>query len=189
MATPATANKAKRNVQPKIIDRTPQKYGGPAQVDVSPILALLYDLPPGAMQGMRKDRPGIDDVVAELAAAFPTAGAAAGVSTAVYQSFTDHTDAIDKLRTAGAPILKLAEVITETIAIHVDARDQDLGQVVDSISSTMKRKKNAGLGAPFEKTLAYREAVAKKAAATRQKKAAAKATPAAQPPQAPAAGH
>jgi hypothetical protein len=185
------SKKVPKKPKPAHVDHTATAYTGTLQVDASSLGGLLFDLPPGGMQGLRKARPGIDDVVAELAVAVPTYGAGAGVSTAVYQSFVDHTTDIAKLQAVGGAILKLAEVITETIAIHEDGQDQDLGQIVDAVRSTMKRKKNDGIGAPFQKTLEYRAEQAKKAVATRKKKAAAKAAaaaPAAPAPAAPA-GH
>jgi hypothetical protein len=171
---PATT-KTKKKSQPKVVDRTATPFTGPTTVDATPIAPLLVDLPQGAMQGLRKALAGIDEVVTELATQVPLHGAEVGISPAAYQSFVSHTNTIAQLKAIGAPVLKLAEVITETLAVHEDARDQDLGQMVDAIQSTMKRKKNAGAGAPFQKTLAYRAQSAQKAASTRRKNAAAKA--------------
>jgi hypothetical protein len=182
-----TAKKVPKNPMTTHVDHTATPYSGPVEVDVTVLATLLMDLVPGGMRGLRKSHAGIDEVVAELAAAMPKDGAAAGVSAAVYQSFVAHSSAIDQLRTSGAPILKLAEVIIETIALHEDGRDQDLGQIVDAVRSTMKRKKNDSIGAPFEKTLAYRAETANKGVATKKKKSAVKAVPPAPP--APAAGH
>jgi hypothetical protein len=169
------------------VDHTATAYTGPVKVDASTLASLLMDLVPGGMRGLRKSHTGIDDVVTELAAAVPAYGAAAGISQTTYQSFSAHTTAISQLQTIGAPILKLAEVITETIALHEDGQDQDLGQLVDAIRSTMRRKKSDSVGAPFQKTLAYRAETAKKGVATKKKKAAAKAP--AVPAATPAAGH
>jgi hypothetical protein len=169
-----TATKTPKKHQPTHVDRDPQPYTGPTTIDASAVASLLRDLPPGAMQGLRKPQPGLADVVTELTGAVPTYGATAGISTAVYTSFTTHTANIAKLVAAGAAVSKLAEVITESLALEEDAQDQDLGQIVDAILSTTKRTKSNAVSAPFQKTLAYRSEVAKKAAATREKNAAAK---------------
>jgi hypothetical protein len=161
---------------PTKVQRDPQPYTGATAVDLSPVASILVDLPKGAMKGLRRQGAGIADVVAELAAAMPTYGAAAGVAPALYTSFTTHTGNIAKLQAVGTLAQKLAEVVTESIALEEDAQAQNLGQIGDAIRSTAKRTKNNSILAPFQKTLAYQSEAGVKAAATRAKKKAAKAT-------------
>jgi hypothetical protein len=171
------------------VDRTTTPYTGPVKVDASTVASILVDLPKGARKGLRTSGPGIDAVAAELAAEIATAGAKAGIAPAVYQSFlTNHNNATS-LEEIGQTLFKLAEVVGETLALTVDAREQALSKIVDSIQSTAKRDKNDGIKAPFHQTLAYKSRIAEKAVKTKAAKKAAKAgaptaTPAATPAQA-----
>jgi hypothetical protein len=183
MTTPKTPAK-----KPKLthVDRTTTPFTGTLKIDATSVAAFLVDLPKGGMQGLRTPLPGIDGVVAELAVAVPADGAAAGISSTVYGQFVTRTTQIEQLQAISADAQKLAEVITETLALLEDGREQNIGQIVDAIRSTAKRSKSAGISAPFGKTLAYRAQVADKAVATRQKKKAAAAAPQATTPATPA---
>jgi hypothetical protein len=165
------------------VDRTATAYTGPAKVDATPVATLLIDLPPGAKKGLRTSGPGIDGVIAELAASVPTAGAAAGISTVLYQAFVTGTTNIEQLTAIWQVSSKLTEVVGETLAVLQDTREQQLSQLADAIQSTAKRTKNAGVTAPFQQTLAYKAQIAQKGVKTREAKKAAKAaTPAATTP-------
>jgi len=194
------AQKAKQaNPLPKQADHTTQPYTGPLTLDLTPAAKILVDLPKGGRRGLRKAGKTIDDVVAELAVAVPTDGAAAGIAQPVYQDFTTRTQNIDLLLPLYQQASKIADVLRSTLAINDDAREQDLGKITDSIRSTAKRSKSAAIKAPFKETLAYKSAAANKGVKTRTKKKeqaapaaaapAAPAAPAAAAPAAPAAGH
>jgi hypothetical protein len=161
--------KLKTKPMEKHVDRTTTTYTGPVKVDATAVASLLLDLPPGARQGLRTPGPGIDAVVAELAASVPTDGAAAGISPAIYAAFAAGTTSLAQLTALWQTADKLAEVLGETIAILQDTREQQLSQMADAVSSTAKRTKNEGIKAPFQKTLAYKGQSAKKSAQTRAK--------------------
>lgn len=66
---------------------------------------------------------------------------------------------------------KQAEVLRESRAFYVDARQNDIGIMVDSLTSRAHRRKDTALLQPFEKTLAYYRQVAEKGLKTRKQKA------------------
>jgi hypothetical protein len=173
------------------VDRTTTPFTGVVKVDATAVAPLLVDLSQGSMKGLRTAGAGIADVLAELAAAMPGDGAAAGISPATYQAVVTNTANIAQLEPLQQQVQKLAEVLTETLALQQNAREQALGQIADAIHSAEKRTKSKGVAAPFQKTLAYTSASGVKAAKTREENKAAKAAAAAAPaaPAAPAAGH
>ncbi len=176
-ASMASTTTTKKTAKPmlKHVDRTTTAYTGPVKVDASAVSAILINLPPGARKGLRTAGPGIAAVLAELAVSEPADGAAAGISPAVYASMVANSTNIALLTALGETCSKLSEVITDTLAILSDQREQQLSQIADSVDSTAKRTKSAGIKAPFAKTLAYKAAIALKAAKTRKEKKAAAA--------------
>lgn len=151
-----------------------QPYTGPLSFDLTAIASILIDQPPGALRGMRRDQPGIADVIHELADAVKNNGAEAGVAPRAYQRFLDSTDKLGKLRLNSAALLKMAEVLTETETTYENEREQALSQMVDAVKSTAKRSKNPAILAPFEKSIRYTQQAATKAVKTRSKNKAAK---------------
>ena len=176
MATPTTPKKPAKHMLTHV-DRTTTAYTGPVKVDATAVAPILIDLPPGAKRGLRTSGAGIAGVLTELASAVPTDGAAAGVSAPVYASLVTNSANLAALLALQAVAAKLAEVIDETIAVLEDQREQQLSQIADSIRSTAKRTRNAGVKAHFQKTLAYNAEGADKGVKTRKaNKAAAAAT-------------
>jgi hypothetical protein len=152
-----------------------QAYTGPLSFDLTPVASLLVDLPPGTLRGMRRQQPGIADVISELAEAVAGSGAEAGIPADAYKRFLDSTDKINRVRQQGALLLKMAEIITETEASYEHQREQAISQMVDSVRSTAKRNKNKAVLAPFERSIRYTQQAAEKAVKTRRKNAADKA--------------
>jgi hypothetical protein len=183
-----TTTTTKKTAKPmlKHVDRTTTAYTGPVKIDATAVAPLLVDLPPGAKRGLRTAGPDIASVLAELAVAVPTSGPAAGVSATLYAAMVTGSNDIAQLTTLQESAAKLAEVIGETLAILQDQREQQLSQIADAVESTAKRTKNAGVAAPFQKTLAYKGEAAEKAAKTRAANKAAKAAAATATPPAPA---
>jgi hypothetical protein len=158
-----------------------QPYTGSLSFDLNPVASILIDLPPGGMRGMRRQQPGMTDVITELATAVPNEGAAAGVPMDAYQRFVDSTDKVDRVRKHRLALLKAAEVLAESEAVYEDQREQALSQMVDAVRSTAKRNKNKAIVAPFERSIRYTSQAADKAVKTRNKKAAAKAKAGSEP--------
>ena len=142
---------------------TGQPYTGPLSFDLTAIAPILIDQPPGTLRGMRRDQPGIDDVIHELAGAVKSNGTEAGVAGHAYQRFLDSTEKLTKLRLNSAALLKMAEVLVETEATYENEREQALSQTVDAVKSTAKRSKNPAILAPFEKSIRYTQQASTKA--------------------------
>lgn len=153
---------------------TGQAYTGPATFDLTTIVSILVDQPPGALRGMRRDQPGIEEVIRELADAVASHGAEAGVPTEAYQRFLDSTEKLAQVRQNSAALLKMAEVLQETEATFENRREQALSQMVDAVKSTVKRTKNTAIQAPFEKSIRYTQQTSEKGVKTRAKNKAMK---------------
>jgi hypothetical protein len=152
-----------------------QAYTGQLTFDVTPVGAILFDLPPGVLQGMRRQQAGMSDVSAELAEAIPTLGAAAGVPEEAYKRFVESGDKVALVRKYRLGLDKLIEVLAESEALYEDQCEQALSQIVDAVKSTAKRSRNKGIQAPFEKSIRYTQQTAAKGVKTRKKNAAEKA--------------
>jgi hypothetical protein len=155
-------------------------YTGPFTFNLTALSSgILFDLVPGATQHMRREKPGIDDVLTELAGAVPNAGAV--VPADAHARIVDRTERIAKIRKHRAQLDKMYEVLNESEAMYEDERENDISLIVDAVTSNARRKKDRSLLAPFEKTLAYNAQTANKAAKTRQRNAEAKKAAGKQP--------
>jgi hypothetical protein len=157
------------------------KYMGPLTVDLSNVKDNLVDLPPGAMQGIRAEQPGIEKVIAELAQAIPAHGVAAEIPPQVYQRFVERTDLLNLLRTKEIALEKLLEVCRESRAKTANDREDDISIMAKAAQDAARRAKNPGIAAPFEETIKYNAQIAEKAVQTRKKNAEAKAEAAKNP--------
>lgn len=150
-------------------------YAGPHDIDLSPLKGKLVDIEGGGMQGLRPDLDGFPSVVLALADAMPQSGAAAGIPQEVYDHFVTCNETIasidDQLTTAA----KLIEVLRESRAFYVDARQNDISLMADAMKSRAQRRKDASILVPFEAVLKYSRQIGDKAFQTRKKNAQAKA--------------
>lgn len=151
------------------------KYLGPHVLDLSDVKSDLVDLPPGATRGIRSEQPNMDKVIAELAKVMPAAGDAAEIAPQVYQRFAARVDLIAKLRAHVLTQAKLYEVTLETLAKAENDQEDDLSIIARAAQDAARRKKDAGITAPFEETIKYNSQIAEKAVQTRKKNAEAKA--------------
>jgi hypothetical protein len=145
-------------------------YRGPVVINLEDIEEALVDLPPGGKRGLRQEKDGFEEVLAELARALPVHGAAAGIPGDAYARVVEATGTLQKIREARAVIDKLAAVLDSSEAKHEHDRENELSLIVDTIKSTAKRR-NPSITAAFEKTLEYSSRIADKAAETRRRKA------------------
>lgn len=148
-----------------------ERYSGTFVVDLNHLRGILYDVARGAMRGLRREQPGMDGVVEELAAQISKKGAAAGISPDAYSRFLHCTDNIAKIRAVRGTIDKLSEVLKESEAMYEHERENAISQIADAIRSTAKRESNPGIMAPFEKLLRYNSQLADKALKARRKNA------------------
>jgi hypothetical protein len=137
------------------------------------------------MQGLRIEKEGLAEVIAEINANQATWGDKAGVTQGDYSDFTATNDYIAKIDSFLGPARKLVELLEETRAFLVDQRERVIHAFAKSVDGRAKTKGGADVLAKYEKTRIYRSLTADKAAKTREKRkaaAAAKANPAPTPP-------
>jgi hypothetical protein len=145
------------------------KYAGPTAVDVTALKDKLVDLPPNALKGARGPKEGIAEVLDELSKAVPNHGDEAEVHPAVYQRIVDSTADIGALSQKKLELLKLLEVVSETLTKLENNREEDISTLATSVETKSDKDKNPALKAHFEKTIAYKAQYAMKAADTRRK--------------------
>jgi hypothetical protein len=152
-------------------------YTGSLTIDLTDVKDILVDLPPGVLQGVRYDQPGITEVLAELNHALPQYGDVAEVHGAFHARIVQASVHIDKLTQYEIILQKQLEVVQETRAQLLNNREYDISAVAAKITESATRQKKPELMAYFEKTLHYRSQLAIKALATRKKKAQAAPVP------------
>jgi hypothetical protein len=91
-------------------------YTGSLTIDLTDVKDILVDLPPGALQGVRYDQPGITEVLAELNHALPQYGDVAEVHSAFHSRIAQTSAQIDKLTQYEIILKKQLEVVRETRA-------------------------------------------------------------------------
>lgn len=151
-------------------------YTGPLVIDLNDVKDVLVDIPPGGLQGLRNEQPGIEAVLVELAHALPQYADAAEVHGAFHTRIMQSSANIDKLAEHEIILAKQLEVVRETKAQLINNREYDIGSVATKVAESATRQKKPELMALFEKTLRYRSQVGIKAMATRKKKAKAEAS-------------
>jgi hypothetical protein len=145
-------------------------YAGTLVADLTALGGKLIDLPPGGMVGLRREQPGMADVVTELETAAPTLPAV----KVHYDEFVEHTKTLAQIRAGRAIVDKLAEVLAETEAKLEHERENALAMIVDAVKSAAKRKGGTGALALFEKSIHYLAQAGLRAAETRRRNAEAK---------------
>ena len=147
------------------------KYMGPLIFDLTNVKDMLVDLAPGAMRGIRTEKPGFDKVAVELATAVPNNGDKANIPPQVYQHFVGATADIALLRAHETALEKALEICRESLAKKVNDREDDISIMATAAQDTARRKKDPGIAAPFEVTINYNSQIADKAVQTKKKNA------------------
>jgi vacuolar-type H+-ATPase subunit H len=142
---------------------------GDLSIDATDLASFIVDLPPGAMQGMRTEHEGVDDVVAEITANQATWGDKAGVTAGDFDQVTTSTQRIQLIDTYLGPARKMVEMLEETRAQEVDARERAISSIAKSAETRASKPANKVLLAKYEATRAYRSEFANKGAKTRKK--------------------
>jgi uncharacterized membrane-anchored protein YhcB (DUF1043 family) len=140
-------------------------------LELGPLRGVLIELPSRARRGMRTVQEGWTAVVAEIVDHQAQDGERAGITAADFARFL----ALEARYAEVAPLLpaalKAREVVEETLA-HLDSQRHHL--VTYFADSAEEHAKLDGgdptLITAYEKTIAYRGVVARKAARTRKKK-------------------
>lgn len=147
-------------------------YKGPHALDLNPLEGKLLDLEQRGRMGFRSDLPGFIEVRFELTQSYPAAGEGAGIPQDVYHHFVMCNETIDTIDENLVIARKQVEVLEESRAFYVDARQNDIGLMVDSMKSRAQRRKDPSILTPFEKTIRYNGQTGFKAAKTRKQNAA-----------------
>jgi hypothetical protein len=139
-------------------------------VDATGLVDILVDLPQGARQRLRGDQPGVELVLGEIVSNQPDYGERAGVTAANFEEMlrlSEHIARIDELLPDAH---KLVELLDESRALLVDRRHRLISAVASAVDMYAKARQDDELLARYEKTRAYRSAIAKKAWRTRRRK-------------------
>lgn len=156
---------------------------GDLHIDCTPIAALIVDLPPGAMVGMRHERDGMVEVLTELSGQQKSDGARAGIADSEVERLKTLTEQLAQVRKYQVPVRKLLELLEETEASLDNERHQHISNIAASIDQRAKLRGNGDLLGLYKATRQYRSAPAVKGARTRAKngEAAPPATPTSAP--------
>ena len=137
--------------------------------DIRHMAGKLYDLEPGARQGLRVATEGFSDVADEIIDNQPIFGERAGISAKDAEAFIGAVERkrdIDKhLRVAR----KIVEVLEETAALEDDQAQRQAFGFAQIIDARARAYNDPEILARYEKTRAYRSAAGIKAARTRRR--------------------
>jgi hypothetical protein len=147
----------------------PERYTGALTIDITSLKDDIIDLKPGAMQRLRREKPGIESVLSELAST-KSKHEDAGISATVYGRILTRTQKLEVIREKSAIVAKMAEVLLESEVWLEHDRENDISLLVDSVKSTEHRT-GSPVTALFEDTIKYNGQFAEKAAKTRKKNA------------------
>jgi hypothetical protein len=147
-------------------------YTGPHTLDLTDLEGALVDLKSGSRQGMRTELEGFAETRAELQGSTQAHRDAAGISPDLFEHFTTCTDRLARLDEKVAIAEKQLEVLLESRAYYVDAQQNDVSLMVDSMRSRARRRQDRGILIPFEQTLRYSGQIGHKGALTKRRKAA-----------------
>jgi hypothetical protein len=145
---------------------------GALAIDCTSMASFVQDLVPGALVGMRSRQPGYEDVVNEIISNQPTLGGKAGVTDEDIQAFLLANERIAMIDAQLPAARKLVELLEETRGKLDDQCQRQVSAIALSAESRAKAYGDDELLAKYEKTRAYRSAIALKAVKTRRKNAA-----------------
>ncbi|MFT3774507.1 MAG: hypothetical protein QM820_54820 [Minicystis sp.] len=147
---------------------------GELVIDASVCAPFIINLPPGGLVGLRTEHEGVGEVVSEIGANQVGWGNKAGVTAGDFDQVMMSTNRIREIDICLPAARKLVELLEETRAHEVDARERSISAIAQSVEARAKQPGAEGLTARYEKTCSYRSEFANKAASTRKKNAAAK---------------
>ncbi|MFT3767012.1 MAG: hypothetical protein QM820_16060 [Minicystis sp.] len=152
---------------------------GEIHIDASVCAPFIVDLPPGGLSGLRVAHDGVDVVVAEIAAHQAAWGDKAGVTAGDFDQIMTSHDRVKLIDRFLPAMRKAVEVMEETRAKEVDARERGISSVAASVDVRARAPGNEVLLAKYEETRGYRSEIALRGAKTRKRNAQEKAAQAA----------
>jgi hypothetical protein len=144
---------------------------GTLLIDATPFAEFIVDLPPGARQGLRSEQAGYGDAVAEVVSNQAVWGDQAGITAGDFAELTLANERIAKIDALLPAARKMVEVLEETRALLDDRRQRQVSAIATAVEGRAKALRKPELLAKYEKTRAYRSAIAMKAARTRRRNA------------------
>jgi hypothetical protein len=144
----------------------------------------IVDLKPPDMQGMMTAQPGLAEVLLEVDGNILEWAEKAGLTAADVAELALVNERIARIDVFYPPVAKFAEMLIETRYSLEDRRQRILLNLGASVER--RGKTEPELLAKYQKTRAYRSAIAKKGARTRRRNAAEAQQPAPVPAPAPA---
>lgn len=148
---------------------------GELSIDATGCLSFIVDLPPGGLQGLRTEHDGVKGVIAEIGANQASWGDKAGVTVGDFNQVMTSTQHIEQLDLFLPAARKLVELLEETRATEVDARERAISMIAKSVENRATQPGNEAVLAKYDATRAYRSEFANKAVKTRRKNAEEKA--------------
>jgi hypothetical protein len=144
---------------------------GELSIDATVCQPYIVDLPAGGLVGLRTEHEGVDDVIDEIAANQAAWGDKAGVTAGDFNQIMTSTQHIEEIDRHLPAARKLVELLEETRAKEVDARERSISSVAQTVEIRAKQPGNEAVLAKYDATRAYRSEFANKAARTRRKNA------------------
>jgi hypothetical protein len=142
---------------------------GELSVDATDVEGDLVDLEERARLGMRSEQADYDLVEEEISANQEKFGERAGVTNLTIQEIHDATERIKRIKAKLPAARKLVEILEESIAFHDDRRQRLVHGIAKTVEMQAKARNDKEILAKYEKTRAYRSAIARKAARTRRR--------------------
>ena len=150
------------------------KYTGALIVDLKDAENDLVDLVPNALKGARGAQEGLDGVLGELAHAIQKYGNDAEIHPAIYARVVGETARLERLSAKRGLLVKLLEVVDESIGQAINNREEDLSTIGFQAQKAAEKANKPELLAHFAQTIKYRSQIAAKAVETRRKNEEAK---------------
>ena len=138
-------------------------------IDATPFAEFIVDLPPRGMQGLRKQRDGYDEAMAEIVSHQAVWGDLAGITAGDFERFTLANTRIAMIDALLPAARKLVELLIETRALLDDQRERQVSAIATAVDGRAKVLRKPELLAKYQMTRAYRSASGLKAAKTRRR--------------------
>jgi hypothetical protein len=140
-------------------------------VDCRALAGFIVDVAPRELQGRRATQEGYADVVLEIQANQATWGTQVGITSDDIQFLGECDERVASIDEHLNRARKLVEVLEETRAMLDTARHVRISTIAAMVDARTRTRTDSSLLAVYEKTRAYRSAIAVKAAKTRRKNA------------------
>lgn len=143
---------------------------GDTKFDGTEFAPHLRDVAPGDTRGLIAEHEGLDDVTRELISEQPKSGTAAGIVDADVARLQEINALIARIDQFISPVMWFLNKLQSTRLVLDDERNRIIYSIAESVDRRLKQRPE--LAARYEKTRAYRSALALKGLLTRRRNAA-----------------